>query len=248
MATWQRGQAWRVVGSLQTLNAQLRERYQRAAPPATPASSWGSIADDAHSSGSDHYPHYYAALGKTAVVCARDFPHAASLGMDGGIITETLRLSRDPRIAYVIFAGRIFSSTTRPWEWRKYDGSDGHWTHFHVSSVHTVAADNTRPWALPGAAMTGDDDMTWNQGASADAVFNNKPSAELDTSGAGDGTGPKTAFPNHTYNAIQELKAKIAELEAAAGLPGEGGGLTADQARAIAREEIAAAKLTPGDG
>lgn len=98
------------------------------------------------------------------------------------------------------------------------------------------------------SAMTGDDDMTWNQGASADAVFNNQPSAELDTSGAGDGTGPKTAFPNHTYTAIQELRAKIAELEAAAGLPGEGGGLTAGQARAIAREEIAAAKLTPGDG
>lgn len=157
MATWQRGQAWRVVNSLQTLNAQLRERYARAAPPATPATSWGSIADDAHSSSSDHYPHFYAALGSMAVVCARDFPHAASLGMDAGQITEALRLSRDPRIAYVIFAGRIFSSTTQPWVWRPYSGSDGHWTHFHVSTVHTAAADDSRPWALPGGTMTGTD-------------------------------------------------------------------------------------------
>jgi hypothetical protein len=169
MATWQRGQAWRVVNSLQTLNAQLRERYQKAAPPATPATSWGSIADGAHSSTSDHYPHYYAALGATAVVCARDFPHAASLGMDGGLITEALRQSRDPRIGYVIFAGRIFSghvvNGVAAFTWRKYTGSDGHWTHFHVSSVHTALADDSRPWALPGApiAPTGDDDMTPDQ-------------------------------------------------------------------------------------
>lgn len=173
MVMWQRGQAWRVVDSLQTLNAQLRERYQTAAPPATPATSWGSIADGAHSSDSDHYPHYYDALGKTAVVCARDFPHAASLGMDGGIITEKMRQSRDARIGYVIFAGRIFSghvvNGVPAYTWRKYDGSDGHWTHFHVSSVHTALADDARPWALPGDPAT-----------STGAEMNNDERAVLD--------------------------------------------------------------------
>ena len=155
-----------MVNSLQTLNAQLRERYQRAAPPATPATAWGSIADGEHDEDSDHYPHFYAALGKTAVVCARDFPHAASLGMDAGPITEALRLSRDSRLVggYVIFAGRVFSghvvNGVPAFTWRKYTGKDGHWTHFHVSVGHTVAADNGAPWQLPGdapAPMTGDD-------------------------------------------------------------------------------------------
>lgn len=159
MAMWQRGQAWRVVNSLQTLNAQLRALCPRAVPPATPASAWGSIADSAHSSSSDHYPHFYPALGSTAVVCARDFPHAPALGMDGGAITEALRRSRDSRIAYVIFNGRIFSSTTAPWTWRPYSGSDRHDTHFHVSTVHSAGADNAAPWALPGATAATEDDV-----------------------------------------------------------------------------------------
>jgi hypothetical protein len=121
-------------------------------PPATPASSWGTLGDTAHTSASDHSPHVYAALGSVPVVCAADFPHAPALGLDGGVFAEALRRSRDPRIAYVIFNRRIFSSTVSPWTWRTYTGSDPHDTHWHVSVVHTVAADDTRSWAMPGTA------------------------------------------------------------------------------------------------
>src|SRR5690348_12488358 len=117
---WVRGQPWRVVDSLQTLNAQIREYAPRAVPPATDVNAWGSIADDAHSASSDHYPHYYVSeLGATAVVCARDFPHAPALGLDGGVVTERLRQSRDPRIGYVIFDRRI-TGPSHGWQWAPY--------------------------------------------------------------------------------------------------------------------------------
>jgi hypothetical protein len=135
----------------------VRAAAPRAVPPATPASAWGTIGDTAHTSTSDHSPHTYAALGSMPVVCAADFPHAPALGLDGGAFTEALRQSRDARIAYVIFNGRVFSSTNAPWVWRTYTGSDRHDTHWHVSVVHTARADDTSPWQMPGAAATGDD-------------------------------------------------------------------------------------------
>lgn len=163
---WRQGQAWRVVGSLQQLNAQLREHAPRAVPPATPATAWGSIADAEHSQDSDHYPHVIAALGSVAVVTARDFPHAPHLGLDLGKLAETWRLSRDPRIKYVIFNRRMFSSyatSSYPaFTWRPYGGTDPHDTHGHVSSVSTAAADDARPWAMPGSGEE-PSMMSWTQ-------------------------------------------------------------------------------------
>lgn len=240
-----------MVGGLQTLNAQLRERYARAVS-GTPASAWGSIGDDEHDADSDHYPHFYAALGPMAVVCARDFPHAPALGLHFGTVAESLRLSRDPRIGYVIFAGRVFSGHTvggvPAYVWRPYSGKDGHYTHGHVSSVHTAAADDSRPWALPGGTMTGTD-MSWNDIQKADAVFNNTETATLDTDGTADGKGNLKAFPNLTYAAIQALTDRVAALEAQAGNGGTvpGGGVSEDRAREIAREELDNADLRPGD-
>lgn len=149
---WSKGQPWRVVRSLDRLNEQIRAAHPRAVPPATPEVSWGSIADSAHSSTSDHYPHFYKALGATAVVCARDFPHAPSLGLDAHKIADRLRVSRDPRIGYVISNGRI-TGPNYGWRWSAYSGSDPHDTHIHVSTVHTAAADSGADWQI------GDDDM-----------------------------------------------------------------------------------------
>lgn len=153
--------AWRLVRSLEQLRRQVQAAAPRAVPPATPASAWGTIGDTAHTSTSDHSPHTYAALGSTPVVCAADFPHAPALGLDGGRFTEALRQSRDSRIAYVIFNSRIFSGhavgNVPAYVWRTYDGDDDHSTHWHVSTVHTAAADDTRTWAMPG--MTNGDTM-----------------------------------------------------------------------------------------
>jgi hypothetical protein len=144
---WSRGQGWRVAESLQTLNRQIRERFPGAVPPATSTMSWGSIADSAHDSESDHYPHKYDALGGTAVVCARDVPHAPRHGLDAHALAEDLRKSRDPRIGYIISNRRI-TGPNHGWQWARYSGSDPHDTHIHVSVVHTKAADDPRPWQI----------------------------------------------------------------------------------------------------
>lgn len=150
---WARGQDWRVVESLQTLNRQIRSAYPRAVPPATAVTSWGAIADDAHNSDSDHYPHYYPVLGAVAVVCARDFPHAPTLGLDAHTLADQLRRGRDSRIGYIISNGRI-TGPHRGWRWDPYSGgSDPHDTHIHVSSVRTAAADDPRGWQIGGDDM-----------------------------------------------------------------------------------------------
>lgn len=155
MAIWTKGQSWRVTNSLNTLNQQVRAYAPRSVPPATPVDSWGALADDAHSASSDHYPHYYTALGSTAVVCARDFPHAPALGLDGGVVTEHMRRARDARVGYIIFNRRI-TGPNHGWLWDPYDGDDPHDTHFHVSGVHTAIADSTTPWSLPGGLAAAD--------------------------------------------------------------------------------------------
>lgn len=150
MTTWHKGQAWRVAGSLEVLNTQIRREYPRAIPPATDANSWGALADNEHSSSSGHYPHFISGMGPTAVVVARDFPHAPALGLDGGAVTEALRLSRDTRLDYVIFNRRIFSGhqvgSVKPYVWRHYAEEDPHDTHFHVQVRGTASSDSSAPW------------------------------------------------------------------------------------------------------
>lgn len=212
--------AWRLVKSLEVLNTQVRQAAPRAVPPATPASAWGTIGDLAHQSGtSDHNPATYAALGSTPVVCARDFPHAPALGLDGGAFTEALRQSRDKRIAYVIFNGRIFSSTNTPWTWRTYTGSDKHRDHWHVSVVHTAAADSTAPWQMPDAA-TGEEDMDFNQDAKLTALFDAKDTVSLDTDGTVDGKGARAAFPVPLVALIRSNHEAV--MAAVSGRPVEG--------------------------
>jgi hypothetical protein len=157
---WQKGQRWRVAQSLDVLNGQIRAYAPRSVPPATDPNAWGSIADGEHSITSDHYPHYIAALGSTAVVTARDFPHAPALGLDFGVVAESLRRSRDPRIKYLIFNRRMFSSyatSSYPaFTWRPYSNADDdpHDDHGHVSVVSAAIADDQRSWALPGSGGT----------------------------------------------------------------------------------------------
>lgn len=146
---WSRGEPWRVAESLQTLNAQIRTTFPRAVPPATPVTSWGSVADSAHSTTSDHSPHYYEPLGAVATVLARDFPHAPELGLDAHKLAEVLRKSRDKRIGYIISNGRV-TGPGHDWRWDTYHGSDPHDTHIHVSVVHSKAADDRTPWQIGG--------------------------------------------------------------------------------------------------
>lgn len=168
---WEPGQEWRVVRSLERLEAQIRAFAPRAVPPATDPKSWGFKADDRHATTSDHYPHYFDALGPTAVVCASDTPHAPALGLDIGVIWEALRISRDPRIGYLIFNRRI-TGPNHGWQWEPYDGDDPHDTHGHCSTVHTAIADDDRAWAVPGPIETGEEIMFIRNAANGGIYLN----------------------------------------------------------------------------
>jgi hypothetical protein len=134
---------WRVARSLDVLLAQVND----LAPHRYTVSD-GSIGDAAHCPGtSDHCAKDITGLGSD-VVTARDFTHDPAHGADMGAISEAIRLSRDRRVAYVIFNRRIFSSTIRPYEWRPYEGSNPHTGHMHVSVVHNALADNTNEWEI----------------------------------------------------------------------------------------------------
>lgn len=152
--------AWRAAKSLLTLQAQLKPHA-----PAAPALTWGLVGDLRHESTSDHSPHDFPDWG-TDIVTAADFPDG--YGLDAWTVLDTIRRSRDPRAKYGISRGRIFSNrqvgAVPAWTWRKYTGSDGHWTHGHLSVVGDKRADQTHPWPVGLGATAANtpegDDMT----------------------------------------------------------------------------------------
>lgn len=130
---------WRLAKSLEVLRKQVN-----AAAPKRDKSNDGTIGDTAHSSRkSDHNPN------KSSVVQALDITHDPKNGMDSYALAEAMRLSQDKRIKYVISNGRIFSSTEKPWVWRKYSGANKHSVHVHISvSDQPAFYDNESPWDI----------------------------------------------------------------------------------------------------
>lgn len=122
--------------------AKLRDQIDARWPDRSRASD-GTIGNTAHAARkSDHNPD------ANGVVCAMDITHDPGppfqpIGCDGQYIAEMLRVSRDPRIKYVIWDHRIFSSTVQPWVWRPYTGANPHTKHVHIS----VGGDQP-PWSI----------------------------------------------------------------------------------------------------
>lgn len=135
---------WRVAESLEVLRRQINEKF-----PDRDKSWDGGIGDEAHASrDSDHNP--WVREDGTGIVTARDYTHDPEHGFDSYLFADQLRISRDPRIKYVISNGRIFSSTVSPWTWRKYNGSNKHDHHVHVSVLpEKKHYDDSAPWEVP---------------------------------------------------------------------------------------------------
>lgn len=147
---------WRVVNSLLTLRDQINHVWPDRAKGAD-----GTVADAAHSSTSDHYPHHVDALGANYVVTALDITNDPAHGVYTDVLAATLVAGRDPRIKYVIAHSRIasnpsYSHASDNWGWRPYDGSDPHTNHMHVSVLDAPIADSTIPWRFaPGTPPPG---------------------------------------------------------------------------------------------
>jgi hypothetical protein len=144
------GQEWRAAGAIVIFGQQIEAiRPGRFRTDGTVASK----QHDLNSPTSDHRPRPRSGLG---TVRALDFAEGAPGFVDE--VAETLRLSRDPRILYVIHDRRKFSSTpTRKipaFEWRPYTGENGHLTHGHVSVVSGELGEQTQDFAVaPGQAI-----------------------------------------------------------------------------------------------
>lgn len=144
--------AWREAGSLTTLRLQLNTLAPRRSKV-----SDGGIGDAAHASrNSDHNPWVKDRRG-VGVYTARDFTHDPRGGLDCNWLAEELRRNKDPRIKYVIWNGRMFSSYKSkggvpPWTWRPYTGANKHRKHLHIS-VNPTNYDVPDQWKLtPGPA------------------------------------------------------------------------------------------------
>lgn len=129
--------SWHLAGAL----VQLRREVDDAFPNRSTVSD-GTLGDAAHAAReSDHNPD--AAGVVRAWDCTRDVQDGIDIADD---LAEWLRAKRDPRVKYVIFKRRIFSSTIKPWEWRPYDGANPHEHHVHISVMPHPKGDDGRPW------------------------------------------------------------------------------------------------------
>lgn len=135
--------SYRIAKSLDKMRAQFN-----AHAPGRSKVSDGWIGDAAHqASTSDHNP--WVKHQGVGIVTALDITHDPKNKVDTWAIAEFMRQQRDPRVKYVISNRRIFSSTTSPWAWRTYTGSNPHSSHMHVS-VNSQAHhfDDTKEWKL----------------------------------------------------------------------------------------------------
>jgi hypothetical protein len=141
---------WRVSDSLRKLRDQVNAKF-----PGRKKDSDGTIGDTAHCpGGSDHCPNINE--GSVGIVTAMDITHDPAHGLDAGIVADTLRLSHDPRIKYIISNGRIANFKALggkpPFAWRPYTGRNPHTKHFHISvkpgKTGLDGYDTTTDWSI----------------------------------------------------------------------------------------------------
>jgi hypothetical protein len=141
---------WRVAESLLKLRKQVNAKF-----PDRKKDSDGTIGDEHHCPGpSDHCPHVKD--GGIGVVTAMDITHDPAHGLDAGAVAETLRVSQDPRIQYIISNRRIANFQALggqpPFAWRPYTGANPHDKHFHVSvksgKTGSGGYDTTTDWTI----------------------------------------------------------------------------------------------------
>lgn len=106
----------------------------------------GICASPRHSSQnptSDHEPRV------NGFATAVDLTDDKANGCDADAWAEHLRLTRDPRVKYVICNRRMFSSYAtkhrKAWEWGPYTGPNPHEKHTHLSIVPSAIFDG-KPW------------------------------------------------------------------------------------------------------
>jgi hypothetical protein len=137
---------WHVDRGLETLVTQEKQKH--------PGMVVGTIAGGGHAqTGTDHVPDPTDKADPHGVDAADFMIGSHFTAADAESLFQALLSHRDPRIAYVIYNRRIFSSTVSPWDVRKYTGtSDPHTNHVHVS-VNDKHIRVNSAWELGGKTM-----------------------------------------------------------------------------------------------
>lgn len=130
---------WYVDKGLATLIAQVKKKF--------PGIVVGTIGDTAHQAEhSDHNPEADGSVDAADFMLGKHFTEE-----NAQWLVNTLVHFKDPRIAYIIWNGRIISSTKQngkaAWTWRVYTGSNPHRDHPHVS-VNDKHETDASPWRL----------------------------------------------------------------------------------------------------
>lgn len=135
--------SWRNAKATIKLRDQINELF-----PNRDKASDGTIGDARHrKTKSDHNPN------SRGVVTAIDIDKDLSSTVKINRFVDALVASRDKRIKYIIFEGRIVSSQVQPWVWRKYTGANGHFAHMHLSVMDDPKLyDDDSPWDLGTSA------------------------------------------------------------------------------------------------
>ena len=148
--------SWRLARSLQTLRDEVRARW--------PSTTVWTVGDADHQTrASDHNPADHDDDPATPeVVTAIDVVG----GEQARGLWRLLNRTRDVRVEYAIFDGRIVGADTG-WDVRPYGGTNPHRGHCHVSVGRGSDGNPTRPdlfddpapWGLHTATTDEDDDM-----------------------------------------------------------------------------------------
>lgn len=191
--------SWHLAGAL----VQLRREVDDAFPNRSTASD-GTLGDAAHAAReSDHNPDSAGVV--RAWDCTRDVQDGIDIAND---LAEWLRAKRDPRVKYVIFNRRIFSSSIEPWKWRPYSGPNPHEHHVHISVMPGSLGEMGRPWGYDpkGDIVTPQDKKEIIDGAAQAAAKAVVAALELQTDWSADGLTDGVAAPVAFKKAIAETR------------------------------------------
>jgi len=132
---------WRLAESLKKLRDQINAAY-----PNRDRASDGSIGDASHKAKgkSDHNPN------GAGVVCAIDIDEDLSPNNTVAGIVASIQASRDPRVKYIIYEGRITVKGDIT-KWKAYSGPNPHKHHAHISVVSDAKLyDSRKDWSIGG--------------------------------------------------------------------------------------------------
>lgn len=142
---------------------QLRNEVNSRWPKRSKVSD-GWIGDTSHQArASDHNPDWRIKGTRRGVVRALD---VTTNGIDVALFLK--HTTNDARVAYVIYNWRIYQHNTG---WKKYNGSNGHVNHVHVSVRHNAASEN-QIFAWFGSAAAGPGNVSTSTSAKSTSSSN----------------------------------------------------------------------------